>query len=93
MEDKTIYQKYDELLEANTRLSEEVSSMKFTVEHLEVIKIEEDTINPAISYEGKMVTLKNSTGQTFIVNVPDFAWGDDKVYGLNLVYGKGIHYT
>ena len=31
MEDKTIYQKYDELLEANTRLSAMVS-MKFTAE-------------------------------------------------------------
>lgn len=60
---------------------------------MDIIKVEEDTINPAISYEGKMITLKNSMGQTFIVNVPDFAWGDDRVFGLNLVYGQGIHYT
>ena len=71
--------------------------MKFTAEHLEVIKVEEDTINQDISYEGKMVTLKNSMGQTFIVNIPDVAWGEDAfknaVFGLNLVYGQGIHYT
>lgn len=62
---------------------------------MEVIKIEEDTVN-ASGYdrvEGKMVTLKNSMGQTFIVNIPDFAWDEDRVWGLNLVYGKGIHYT
>ena len=66
---------------------------------MEVIKIEEDTVN-ASGYdrvEGKMVTLKNSMGQTFIVNIPDVAWGEDAfknaVFGLNLVYGKGIHYT
>ena len=64
---------------------------------VKVIKVEEDTINQDISYEGKMVTLKNSMGQTFIVNIPDVAWGEDAfknaVFGLNLVYGKGIHYT
>ena len=38
MEDKTIYQKYDGLLEANTRLSEEVSSMKFTAEQIEYLE-------------------------------------------------------
>ena len=37
MDDKTIYQKYDELLEANTRLSARVS-MKFTAEQIKYLE-------------------------------------------------------
>ena len=57
---------------------------------IKVTSVNEDDEN---YYAGHRVTLERQDGKTFTVNIPDNAWGDGSVYGLNLVYGEGCHYT
>lgn len=60
---------------------------------MNVVDIADDVANDE---KGKRVTLEREDGKKFIVNIPDDAWGDGRVYGLNLVFdisGEGDHYT
>lgn len=60
---------------------------------IKVVSTAPDTANYG---GGTRVTLKRKDGKTFTVNIPDYAWGADTIYGLNLVFdhsGEGDHYT
>ncbi len=57
---------------------------------IKAVEIKEDSTNYP---EGHRVTLERDDGKTFTVNIPDKAWGDGQIYGLNLGFGDGDHYT
>lgn len=60
---------------------------------IKVVSTATDTANYG---GGTRVTLERGDGKKFTVNIPNECWGDERPYGLNLVFdhsGEGDHYT